>query len=196
MKWHIFFILWVSWAGKWTLIGNIKALHLENIHIPLSYKTRAIRENEVNGVDSWFISRADFFAWVQAGLFLEYALVHDLDYYGTKYEDVIENGIEKWKTVIKELDVIGLQELRKLRPDLDSAYTTIFLNIPEEVLKQRIAQRWAFMSDEELEKRLKSAIFEEEQARVLCDHIIDATQSPQHVLDEVLEIIKNKWKSI
>jgi dephospho-CoA kinase len=80
--------------------------------------------------------------------------------------------------VIKELDVIGLQELRKLRPDLDSAYTTIFLNIPEEVLKQRIAQRGAFMSDEELEKRLKSALFEEEQARVLCDYIIDATKKP------------------
>ncbi len=196
MKGHIYFILWVSWAGKWTLIWNIKSLWLENIHIPLSYKTRMIRENEVNGVDAWFISRADFFAWVQAWDFLEYALVHDLDYYGTKYVDVIDNGIEKWKIVMKELDILWLQELRKLRPDLDGSYTTIFLNIPEEVLKQRIEKRWAFMSDDELAKRLKSALFEEEQARDLCDFMIDATQTPQEVMNKLLEIRKVEWKSI
>lgn len=190
MKGHIFFILGVSWAWKGTLIQNIKNLHLENIHIPLSYKTRSLRENEVNGVDAWFISRSDFFAWVQAWLFLEYALVHDLDYYGTKYEDVIDKWVNLGKTVIKELDILWLQELRNLRPDLDSFYTTIFLNIPEHVLKQRIEKRGAFMSDDELQKRLTSALFEEEQARVLCDYMIDATQTPETVLDEVLKIIK------
>jgi guanylate kinase len=29
------------------------------------------------------------------GKFLEYAIVHELNYYGTKYDDVIKNGIEK-----------------------------------------------------------------------------------------------------
>jgi dephospho-CoA kinase len=69
-------------------------------------------------------------------------------------------------------------------------YTTIFLNIPEDILKQRIEKRGAFMSDEELKKRLKSALFEEEQARVLCDHMIDATRAPEQVLQEVLKIIQ------
>jgi hypothetical protein len=31
---------------------------------------------------------------------------------------------------------------------------------------------------------------------VLCDYIIDATKKPWDVLEQVLEIIKNKWKSI
>lgn len=188
--WHIYFIMWVSGAGKWTLISHIKDLHIENLHIPLSYKTRLIRENEINGIDAWFISREDFFAWVQAWEFLEYALVHDLDYYGTKYEDVFQNGIEQWKIVIKELDIIGLEELRKNKPELDEKYTTIFLNIPENVLRQRIEQRGVFMSNEELEKRLNSAVIEEQKANLICNYIIDATQTPQEVLHQVLEIIK------
>jgi len=28
---------------------------------------------------------------VQKGEFLEYALIHELDYYGTKFKDVIDN---------------------------------------------------------------------------------------------------------
>ncbi len=187
---HIFFIMWVSWAGKGTLITAIKELKIENIHIPLSYKTRPIRENEKNGVDAWFISREDFFAWVQSGVFLEYALVHELDYYGTKYEDVFQNGVEKWKIVIKELDIIWLEELRKNKPELDEKYTTIFLNIPENILKKRIEQRGVFMSNEELQKRIGSALMEEQKAKEMCDYIIDATKSPQEVLFEVMQIIK------
>lgn len=188
--WHIYFILGVSWSWKWTLIWNIKKQNLENLHIPLSYKTRTIRENEINWVDANFISREDFFAWVQSWEFLEYALVHDLDYYGTKFEDVIDNWINLWKMVIKELDIIWLEDLRKNRPELDEKYTTIFLNIPEKVLRERIEKRWAFMSDEELEKRINSAIVEERKAREICDYIIDATASEQEVLEEFLRIIK------
>lgn len=187
---HIFFIMWVSWAGKGTLISSIKKWHTENIHIPLSYKTRPIRENEQNWVDAWFISREDFFAWVQSWEFLEYALVHDLDYYGTKYQDVFENGVDQWKIVIKEIDIIWLEELRQNKPELDEKYTTIFLNIPEDILKKRIEQRGAFMSNEELQKRLNSALIEEQKAREICDYIIDATQSPEQVFTEVMQIIK------
>ena len=147
---HIYFILWVSGAWKWTLISNIKKLKLPNIYIPLSYKTRSIRDNEINWIDGYFISKEDFFAQVQMWKFLEYALVHESDYYWTKFEDVIENWINKWKIVIKELDIIWLEELRKNKPELDENYTTIFLSIPEKILKQRIEKRWVFMSDEEL----------------------------------------------
>lgn len=188
--WHIFFIMWVSGSGKWTLISHLKQSNLEHLHIPLSYKTRAIRENETNGVDAFFVSKEDFFAQVQAGEFLEYALVHDLDYYGTKFQDVFDFWIDQGKIVVKELDINGLEELRKNHPELDEKYTTIFLYIPEDILKQRIEKRGSFMSDEELQKRLNSAIMEEQKAQKLCDHIIDATVSPEQVLHMVLEIIK------
>ena len=189
---HIFFIMWVSWSWKWTLINKLKTLDEFDFHIPLSYKTRPIRENETNWVDAWFISKESFFSQVQSWLFLEYAMVHWLDYYWTKYEDVIDNWLNLWKIVIKELDINWLIELRKNKPELDSSYSTIFLNIPPEVLTQRINDRWAFMSDEELQKRINSSIIEEQKALELCDYMIDATQSKTEVFEKVLEIIQKK----
>jgi hypothetical protein len=38
--------------------------------------------------------------------------------------------------------------------------------------------------------REKSAIMEEQEARKHCDYMLDATQSPEKILKEVLEIIK------
>jgi hypothetical protein len=38
--------------------------------------------------------------------------------------------------------------------------------------------------------REKSAIMEEQEARRHCDYMLDATQSPEKVLEEVLAIIK------
>jgi dephospho-CoA kinase len=46
------------------------------------------------------------------------------------------------------------------------------------------------MSNEELKIRINSAIMEETEAKKYCDVIIDATQSPEKVLTEVLKIIK------
>ena len=193
MKGHIFFILWVSWAWKWTLIEKIKHSDIENLSIPLSYKSRQIRETEVNHIDAHFISKEEFFHWIEAHEFLEYAIVHETDYYGTKYEDVIENGINLWKIVIKELDINWLKRLRKEKPNFDNDYTTIFLDIPIKILKERIEKRWALMPDEELNRRINSAIVEEEEGEKLCDHIIDATLNPEEVCNKFVEIV-NKIK--
>ena len=193
MKWHIFFILWVSWAWKWTLIENIKQKNLENLHIPLSYKSRAIRNTETNHVDAHFISKEEFFHWIENHEFLEYAIVHETDYYGTKYGDVIENGIDLWKIVIKELDINWLKRLRKEKPNFDANYTTIFLDIPVDILKERIEKRWALMSDEELNRRINSAVIEEEEWKKICDYTIDATLNPDEVCERFLDIV-NKTK--
>ncbi len=187
-EWHIYFIMWVSWAGKWTLIKWLKETKL-NLHIPLSYKSRKKRDFEKDWVDAYFISVDEFQLSIEKWEFLEYAIVHWTNYYGTKYDDVILNGIEKWQTVIKELDVLWLMRLIKDKPELSEKYTTIFLNIPVKKLRERIEKRWEEITEEELNRREKSAIMEEKEARLLCDYMLDATQSPQKVLDEVLDII-------
>lgn len=192
--WHIFFIMWISWSWKWTLINNIKKTWID-FHIPLSYKTRNIRDTEINWKDAFFISKWEFFEWIEKWEFLEYAIVHETDYYGTKYNDVIENWIQKWKVVIKELDIHGLKRLKKERPEFDNNYTTIFLDIPSNVLPTRIMSRWDLITNEELYRRINSAIIEEEEAKTLCDFSIDATNSPDEVLKNFLKIVNNKiWK--
>ena len=187
-KGHIYFIMWVSWAGKWTLINSLKKTDLD-LHIPLSYKSRAKRDFEVDGKDAYFISVEEFKSAIEKNEFLEYAIVHGVDYYWTKYDDVILNWIEKWKNVIKELDVLWLKRLIKEKPEFSDDYSTIFLNIPVKHLRERIAKRWEDITEEELKRREKSAIMEEKEARLLCDYMLDATQSPEKVLKEVLDII-------
>ena len=188
-KGHIYFIMWVSWAGKWTLINWLKNTDLD-LHIPLSYKSRKKREFEVDWKDAYFISKEEFELSIKNEEFLEYAIVHWVDYYWTKYNDVILNGIEKWKIVIKELDVLWLMRLIKDKSELEEYYTTIFLNIPVKKLRERIENRGETITEEELNRRENSAIMEEKEARQLCDYMLDATQSPEKVLKEVLDIIK------
>lgn len=192
MMWHIFFIMWVAGAGKGTVIQALKWWNLQNLHIPLSYKTRAIRETEKNGVDAWFVSKEEFFYSIQAWEFLEYARVHDLEYYGTKLEDIFEKGLEQGKIVIKELDINWLELLQESHPHLASQYTTIFLSIPSQILPERIAKRGAFMSQEELKNRIHSAEIETQKAQNICNYIIDATQTQEDVFSQVSQIIQKK----
>ena len=193
-KWHIFFIMWVSWAWKWTLLKALKEQNKIKFHIPLSYKTRAPREHEKNWIDAHFISVEEFKKSIDNHEFLEYAIVHGKEYYGTKYEDVIENWINKGKIVVKELDINGLKRLQKEKPELRPFYTTIFLNIPVDILKERIEKRGDNISDDELERRINSAIIEEEESKKYCDYLIDATKTPIEVKNEVMEIIQNVLK--
>ncbi len=190
-KWHIFFIMGVSGAWKWTLIKNLKKQNLD-IYIPLSYKTRAKREFETNWVDAYFISKEDFKKAIKNNEFLEYAIVHQKEYYGTKYKDVIENWINKWKIVIKEIDIIWLKKLLKEKAELKKYFTTIFLNISIDKLVERIKKRWEQISSEDLEIRKNSAKIEQQEATKYCDYIINADKSEEEVLQEVLKIINNK----
>ena len=187
--WHIYFIMWLTGSGKWTLIKNLEKLKIKNVIFLLLYKTRNIRENEINWVDANFVSKEEFVNWIDNHEFLEYAIVHQTDYYGTKYKDVLENWIEKEKIVIKEIDILGLKRLRKEKPELDWNYSTVFLNIPICELKNRIESRWVFMCNQEFERRQNSAIMEEEEIAKICDFEIDATLSPEKVLERFLKII-------
>ena len=189
--WHIYFILGISGSWKWTLIKNLKNLQGDQFHFPYSYTTRTRRPGETDGNTVYkFVTQGEFFAGVEAGEFLEYAHVHNIQYSGTKMKDVYEEGVKKGKIVIKEIDFKGISTIRQERPDFDSYYSSVFLNIPKERLSERIEQRWVFMSDEEYHHRMKSAEIEEEQLSRICDYEIDATLSPEKVLEKFLEIIR------
>ena len=192
MKGHIFFIMWISGSWKWTLINNLKLLDIEDFYFPLSYKTRKIRETEVNHNDAHFISREDFLASIEKWEFLEYAILYDgVEYYWTKFNDIKE-GLDSLKKVIKELDIIWLEKLKETRKDFDNLYTTIFLDVSTQILKQRIHEREPFMEEDELNRRVNAALIEKDKAKELCDYIINTNKSTKEVLAEVLEIINKK----
>lgn len=190
-KGHIFFIMWISWSGKWTLIMNLKQQDELDLTFMKSYVTRPMREWETDWNIYNFISLDEFEKWVDTSEFLEYQLVHGLHYYWTKYVDVIENWINKWKKVVKEVEIKWLKSIFETKPELREHITSIFLDISEKELTERIKKRWAEMSAEELQNRKNSLKFEKTDSKIYCDYIIDTSnKSKEQTLEAVLEIIK------
>lgn len=146
----------------------------------------------MNGVHSWFISRQEFEQMISDDKLLEWAIIHQVAYYGTLKSDVIENGILSGKNTLKELDVQGLEMIYEKSPHLKDSLLIIFLDASDEILRARIIRRDSSVSEEEIQRRLQTAKKEREKAKILCDHIIDTNKTPEQVFEEVKEIfLKN-----
>ncbi len=189
----IYFIMWVSWAWKWTLIKNLQKINTnQKMFFPLSYKTRPKRESELDWIDAKFISNSKFEKMIDENEFLEYAKVHNMYYYWSSIEDIKE-WIKKDKVVIKELDMNWLEKLKKNLYNWIE-YKTIFLSIDDNKLKERIEKRWDFMSEDELQNRLNSLKIELEKAHKICDYIIDASQKEEEILKQVVNILVKNYR--
>jgi guanylate kinase len=120
----------------------------------VSFTTRAPRAGEVDGVDYFFVSPAQFEELVAADEFLEWARVHG-NLYGTSREQVLSE-IAQRHDIILEVDVQGAASVRKLTADIVS----IFIVPPSfEVLRDRLVARGTD-SPVELELRLRNAPIE------------------------------------
>jgi len=192
-KGQIFFIMWVSGAWKWTLINNLKKQKEIDLTFLKSYVTREIRNWEVNWNIYNFISKEEFEASIKAWEFLEYKLVHKLNYYGTKKAEIIDNWINKGEKIVKEIEIEWLKDILSNNPNLKKYITTIFLDIPKETLVERIETRWDNITQKELENRLISLENEKKGSKEFCDHIVNTSNiSKEETLQFVLNIIKNK----
>lgn len=145
-------ILGPSGTGKGTVINHLKKCYPELV-FPASYTTRAMRPNEIEGEVYHFISKEEFKAKIEAGDFLEWAIVHGDNYYGTDKKEILEN-LEAGKTVLREVDIQGVISLQNLIPK-DQIYTIFLTTDSWEKLENRIKKR-ANISDEELANRKES----------------------------------------
>lgn len=179
----------VTGSGKWTLRNNLAAKGISNLEFLKSYVTRDMRPGEVNGDAYWFITREEFEASIEAGEFLEYEINHKVAYYGTKKTEV-DKGIEAGNIVMTEIDTKWLKQVLEKHPNFKEHFTSFFLDVPDEEIRRRFYERNPDGKAEDIENRIESTIFEREQAQKYCDYIIDATQSPEEVLSEVLKIMK------
>jgi len=126
-----------SGVGKSTVCGEImKKPRFERV---VTYTTRPPRAGEDEARDYHFVSRAEFEAGLEKGIFLEHARVHD-NLYGTPRE-AVEVSIRKGNFVLLNIDVKGAAQLRGL-PDIRNKMTSIFLLPPDEkTLEGRLAGR-------------------------------------------------------
>jgi len=86
--------------------------------------------------------------------------------------------------------LLKIQEQRKI----DNKYISIFLNIPTNLVMERIRKR-GVLSDDEMKQRVSSAEYETEQAKIHCDYIVDATQQLELVIENVIDILKSEIRN-
>lgn len=190
-KGHIFFISWVAWAWKWTVIKSLLKDKIFNLELCLSCKTREFRKWEIDGVDYIKLSVDDFKKAISSWEFLEYNFVHNQAYYWTRLKDVIDNWINLWKYIIKEMDILILPKVLDEKKISKQDFTYIFLDIPLEKIKERMILRWDNVVGIDYQNRIESAKKEKELS-YLADYIIDASLIPEHTLEELKKIIVNK----
>lgn len=122
-----------------------------------------------------------------AGEFLEYELIHKMYWYATKKKDIIDK-LQAGENIIKEIDIQGIVSIAQEHPDVWEVTKSIFLDISDEIMIERITKR-APLSDTELQHRLQSAIFERELAKKYCTDMIDASGTVEEVAAHVYALI-------
>jgi guanylate kinase len=163
----LFLILGPSGSGKGTVISHLRKEFPYAI-FPLSCTTRTPRPGEKDGQVYHFLTKDEFQKKIAAGEFLEWAIVHHDNYYGTLKQPILD-ALAEGKTVIREVDMQGVKSIKKLLPK--DQVKAIFITAPSwENLKNRILGRSA-IPEEELLQREES--FKKEMAfSKECDFVV------------------------
>lgn len=141
-----------SGSGKTTIIKQLLKTYPE-LEFSVSATSRAPRGSEQNGVDYYFISKADFMTRVEAGEFIEWEEVYSGTCYGTLRAE-IDRIWKQNHVVVFDVDVVGGINIKKLFGD---RALSVFIKPPSlEVLKERLVSRGTD-APEAIEKRLAKA---------------------------------------
>jgi len=106
-------------------------------------------------VNYYFLTDEQFDRMVEAGQFLEWAIVHNAHRYGTPRQP-IESAIAEGRSVLLEIDLQGARQVRRAFPDA----MLVFLLPPTwEELVRRLVGRGT-EGEEERERRLETARIE------------------------------------
>lgn len=164
----LFLIVGPSGSGKGTVINELQKSYPGFVY-PVSYTTRPPREGEVEGEVYHFVSKEKFEEMIEKGEFLEYAVVHSDNYYGTAKSDYLE-PLKGGAVIVREVDIQGFHSIQKLIPKEN--LVSIFMKVGDlNELKERILKR-GVLSDDEISKRLESAKKEITQAGD-CDYQVE-----------------------
>lgn len=124
-----------SGSGKDTVLNKLTE-NRDDIKISISMTTRQKRNDEIDGLNYYFVSREYFEKKIADNNMLEYAEYAD-NLYGTPkapVDEMLRNG----KAVILKIEVQGAEKIRKIYPEVIS----IFLMPPSiRVLEERLRGR-------------------------------------------------------
>jgi guanylate kinase len=131
---NLFVMTGASGVGKGTIRGRLLEYH--RMYYSISMTTRPPRLGERNGIDYYFVSRAEFESKIVQQGFLEWAQYVD-DYYGTPREPV-EQALDKGQDVLLEIEVQGALQVKQAMPEA----TLVFIVPPSlSELRRRLLVR-------------------------------------------------------
>ncbi len=187
MKGNLIIISSPSGGGKGTLIKEVLA-SVPDIGYSVSYTTRGMRKDEVDGRDYFFVSKEEFERLRMSGEFLEFAKVHD-NFYATSKTQV-EKMMDAGKDVILEIDVQGAGLVLEKMPQAVS----IFILPPSfAVLRDRLTSR-ATESKYDLSLRLANS-FNEVREYVNFQYVVVNEEVQAAVADLANIILAERWKT-
>lgn len=148
----------------------------------ISMTTRKPRPGEVNGVDYYFGSKAQFEREIANGGMLEYARYVD-NYYGTPLK-YVNQTLDAGKDVFLEIEVNGAMQVRKKCPD----GVFIFLTPPDlSSLKKRITGRGS-EDQKTIDKRMLKAVEEIKMMRQYDYAVVnDTIRNAVHRIERIIE---------
>jgi len=186
-KSNIFVIAGPTGSGESTITNTI-INRFPNCTRLVTATTRKPRNQEKNGIEYFFLEKADFLQKIENGEMLEhtYSVSRDI-YYGTLKEE-LEKTISAGFTIIINPDIVGAKFYKK-----NYNATSVFIK-PEslDTIKDRLLKRQPDMKKEELEKRLSQANEELQEANQY-DYIVENFEGQLELaVEKVIEIMKKE----
>ena len=163
---HVWVISGPSAVGKGTVCARLKELHPEPFY-SVSMTTRSRRVGEVAGDSYHFVPVADFKRLIDEGEFLEWAVVHGTNFYGTPRQPVLD-ALEQGRQVVLEIDLQGARQVKMNLPEA----RLVFLTPPSwEELVSRLQGRGT--EDEAAQTRRLATAKIELEAIAEADHVVE-----------------------
>lgn len=189
MKGKLLVLSGLSAAGKGTIVKEILK-RFDNYALSISATTREKRNNEVDGVDYFFVSKEKFEEMIKNGELIEYANYVG-NFYGTprKYvEEKLDNGIN----IILEIEMQGALQIKKIYSE---AILVFIIPKDAKTQRERLISRGR-ESNEQIEKRIKQAVVDATYA-VHYDYVIinDDLSNAVSDIEEIVEGTYDKNKN-
>jgi guanylate kinase len=177
-----------SGSGKTTIVKKILENKDFNFEFSISVTSRSKRENEIDGVDYYFVTADEFRKKINNNEFIEWQEVYNNQYYGTLKSE-ISRIWSAGKNLVFDVDVVGGTNIKKLFPENS---LSVFIKPPSlEELKTRLKNRQT-ENEESLKKRIAKAEYE-----LTFEDKFDVTiinDNLQTAINETVELVSNFLK--
>ncbi|MBE6153521.1 MAG: guanylate kinase [Firmicutes bacterium] len=176
-----------SGCGKDTICNEIFKIR-KNIVKSISMTTRDMRDGEINNKDYYFVTKEEFEEKINDDELLEYAIVHEKDYYGTPKKKVLET-LESGFDIVLIIDIQGALQIKEKYPEA----VFIFIMPPSiKELKSRLINRKS-ETKESMLRRFKSMYKEVNEINkynyvVVNDNLDDSVKT----VDAIIESQKSR----